>query len=77
MKTTKVSLRIGGSSFDIELDSDFASSMMPELNLLFRQDTNNDTKLLLQAYIKKSYELYELKKSLALSIKKIDALNQN
>ena len=76
MATTKVNLRIGGSNFDIELDSEFAASITPEINHIFKQDVNNDIKQLLQAYIKKSYELYELKKVLEKSVEKLETLRE-
>lgn len=70
--TKKISIRFSGSTFDMELDEDFANSLEPELEQLFQLDGNNNVKHLLQAYIKKSYELYSLKLSVKQSIAKID-----
>ena len=68
MKTTKVELKFGGSQFHIDLEEGFAKDLEPELETLFKSNSNNDIKVLLQAYVKKSYELYELKKDIKKSI---------
>lgn len=72
MGTKKVTLKFGGSSFDIDLEEGFAQSLEPELKDLFQSNSNNDIKALLQAYIAKSYELYELKKEIKVGISKLD-----
>ena len=68
MKTKKVELKFGGSQFHIDLEEGFAEDLEPELETLFKSNSNNDIKVLLQAYVKKSYELYELKKDIKKSI---------
>ena len=71
METRKVELKFGGSHFHIDLEEGFAKDLEPELEELFKTNSNNDIKALLQAYVKKSYELYELKKDIE---KNIDSL---
>lgn len=71
MATTKISLKVGGSSFNIDLEEEFAKSLKPELDYIFKQDSNNEIKVLLEAFIKKSYDLYTLKKEIKSNIDKI------
>jgi hypothetical protein len=72
VSTKKVELKFGGSSFHIDLEEGFAKSLEPELEELFKSNSNNDIKVLLQAFIAKSYELYELKQEVQKSIHKLD-----
>jgi hypothetical protein len=65
----KVSLTINRSRFDIDLDDAFADYLLDELEKDFKLDNNNDLKVLLQAYVRKNYELFEQER-------KIDALLQ-
>ncbi|MEJ2501418.1 MAG: hypothetical protein P8Y65_09940 [Campylobacterales bacterium] len=66
----KVSLTINRSRFDIDLDDAFADYLLDELEKDFKLDNNNDLKVLLQAYVKKNYELFEQER-------KIDAILEN
>ncbi|MDH5463986.1 MAG: hypothetical protein OEW60_00075 [Thiovulaceae bacterium] len=68
----KVRLKIGGSLFDIDLDESFAAEFLPELSHNFNMESNNEIKQLLQAFVKKSYEHYQLKKEVKNSILKLD-----
>ena len=72
MDTTRVELKFGGSSFHIDLEEGFAKDLAPELEKLFQSHTNNDIKVLLQAFVQKSHELYELKKSVQKNIDKLE-----
>lgn len=72
METTKVELKFGGSSFHIDLEEGFAKDLAPELEKLFKSNSNNDIKDLLQAFIQKSHELHELKKDVQKSIDKLE-----
>lgn len=72
MKSKKVELKFGGSSFHIDLEEGFANSLEPELDALFKSNSNNDIKVLLHAFIAKSYEVYELKQQIQNSINKLD-----
>lgn len=72
MKTKKVALKFGGSQFNIDLEEGFAEDLEPELETLFKSNSNNDIKVLLQAYVQKSYELYQLKKDVKKNIEALD-----
>ena len=67
----KATLTINGSRFDIDLEDGFAGYMDNELDKEFNIHGNNDVKSLLQAYIKKNYELYESKQKLKETLKKL------
>ena len=67
----KISIRFSGLSFDMELEEGFAMSLEPELAHLFNLDGNNSVKHLLEAYIKKSYEVYLLKRTVKENITKL------
>jgi len=67
--TKKVTLRIGGSEFNINLEADFAASMQEEFAKF--SENGNDVKALLHAYIQKSYEFYTVEKELEALINKI------
>ena len=54
----KIGLYIGGRRFDVDVDDDFATFLTKEIAKDFNIDGNNDIKVLLQAYIRKNYDLY-------------------
>ena len=60
----KVSLTVNRSRFDIDLDDAFADYLLGQLKKDFKLETNNDLKVLLHAYVKKNYELYEQEKQI-------------
>ena len=72
MQTRKIELKFGGSSFHIDLEEGFAKELEPELEKLFKSNSNNDIKGLLHAFIQTSHELYELKKSVQKNIDKLE-----
>lgn len=55
----KIGLHIGGRRFDVDVDDDFAKFLTAQMTKDFNIDGNNDLKLLLQAYVRKNYELYK------------------
>lgn len=67
----KVTLTVNGSRFDIDLEDSFASFIQKDLEENFNIHGNNDIKTLLQSYVKKNYELYEMRKSLLNLMKKL------
>jgi len=67
----KITLTVNGSRFDIDLEDGFAAYIEKELDESFNVHGNNDIKTLLQAYIKKNYELYESKQMLQRTLKKL------
>ncbi|QFR49946.1 hypothetical protein FJR48_12000 (plasmid) [Sulfurimonas lithotrophica] len=54
----KIALHIGGRRFDVDVDDDFADFLTKQIAKDFNADGNNDIKVLLQAYIRKNYDLY-------------------
>ncbi len=68
----KISLTINAKRYDIDIDDAFA----PYLERIMREDfnvhSNNDLKLLLQAYVRQNYKLFELEQRVASLIAKID-----
>ena len=57
--SSKITLTVNGSRFDIDAHGDFATFLQKQLEQDFNTEGNNDFKLLLQAYVRKNYELYE------------------
>lgn len=66
----KLGLHIAGRRFDVDVNDDFAKFLQSEMEKDFNYDGNNDAKTMLQAYVRKSYELY-------LQNKKIDEILKN
>jgi len=69
----KVSLVIGGKRYTITLEEPFAESIEKELEEIFDQAKNNDTKLLLQAFLSKQIECLELEQKINELIDKLSA----
>lgn len=70
----KVSLTVNRSRFDIDLDDAFADYLLDQLDKDFKLDANNDLKILLQAYVKKNFELFEQEQKLDQLLKQIDSV---
>ncbi|WP_345970767.1 MULTISPECIES: hypothetical protein [Sulfurimonas] len=68
----KVSLTVNRSRFDIDLDDAFADFLLEQLDKDFKLDANNDLKILLQAYVRKNYELFELESRLETILATVD-----
>ncbi len=56
---TKVSLTINAKRYDIDVEEDFARFLVAQMKQDFAYEGNNDLKLLLQAYVRKNFALYE------------------
>lgn len=54
----KIGLFIGGRRFDVDVDDDFAAYLTTQIAEDFNVEGNNEIKVLLQAYIRKNYDLY-------------------
>ena len=67
----KITLTVNSSHFDIDLEDSFARYIEKDLEDKFNIHGNNDIKTLLQAYVKKSYELFEAEQMLTNTLKKI------
>jgi len=55
----KFSLTVNAKRYDIDIDEKFAPFLEKQMQSDFNVNGNNDLKLLLQAYVRKSYSLYE------------------
>ena len=60
----KITLTVNGSRFDIDVEAQFAAYLEQQIARDFNPGGNNNFKTLLQAYVRKNYELYELEKQL-------------
>ncbi len=58
----KLSLKIGGSPFDINVEGQFAIYLEKQMKKDFNIDGNNDIKQLLQSYVRKNQELFSQEK---------------
>ncbi len=58
----KISLRINSTPFNIDVEEEFAAYLQQAMQDDFNVEGNNDVKIVLQAYVRKSYELYENEK---------------
>ncbi len=67
----KITITINSSRFDIDLEDTFAAYIEKDLEDKFNVNGNNDIKTLLQAYVKKSYELFEAEQMLTKTLKTI------
>ncbi len=72
MSTKKITLTVGGSRFDIELESRFAKYMEARLHEDLNMEGNNNFKVLLQAYVQRNYELYELERQMQELLKRLE-----
>ena len=61
----KISLVIGGKRYTITLEEPFAEAVEKELYELFEPGRNNETKILLQAFLSKQIELFALEAKIA------------
>ena len=62
---TKVALTINAKRYDIDVEEDFARFLIEQMKHDFEFNGNNDLKLLLQAYVRKSFTLYEQEKQIS------------
>ncbi|RUM62560.1 MAG: hypothetical protein DSZ04_07650 [Sulfurimonas sp.] len=54
----KIGLYIGGRRFDIDVDDEFANFLKVQIESDFNIEGNNELKSVMQAYVRKTYELY-------------------
>ena len=54
----KIGLRVNSRIFDVDVDDEFAEYLNKQMVKDFNIEGNNDIKVLLQAYIRKNYDLY-------------------
>jgi len=66
----KIGLHISGRRFDVDVEEQFARFLEEEMAKDFNTEGNNDIKVLLQGYVRKTYEIYKQKE-------KIEEITQN
>ncbi|BCD67462.1 hypothetical protein [Nitratiruptor sp. YY09-18] len=66
----RVTIKIEGKEYDINLKNDFAQALETELEKELPPYENNSIKELLQAYLKKCYDCYVLEQKLQKLLKK-------
>ncbi|HIM74887.1 MAG TPA: hypothetical protein EYM48_01650 [Campylobacterales bacterium] len=54
----KIGLYIGGRRFDVDVDDKFANFLEVQMEKDFNIEGNNEIKSVMQAYVRKNYELY-------------------
>ena len=73
MTTKKITLTVNGSRFDIDVEARFAEYLEAQIAKDFNPEGNNNFKALLQAYVRKNYEIYELEKAMQELLKRCEA----
>lgn len=71
---TKVSLTINAKRYDIDVEEDFARFLTVQMKQDFSYEGNNDIKLLLQAYVRKSFILYEQEQEISTLIDRFETI---
>lgn len=54
----KLGLNIGGRRFDVDVEESFAPFLEQQMRKDFNVEGNNELKILLQAYVRKSHDLF-------------------
>jgi hypothetical protein len=67
----KIGLYIGGRRFDVEVDDTFAEFLEDQMAKDFNIEGNNELKTVMQAYVRKNYELYKQNKEVNIILEKI------
>ncbi|WP_457597647.1 hypothetical protein [Hydrogenimonas sp.] len=73
----KISLVIGGKRYTISLEEPYAQEVEKELATLFDPGKDNETKVLLQAFLSKQIECLELERRLAELVEKLPSLPES
>lgn len=68
----KICLTIGGKRFDLNIDDKFALFLQQQMAMDLNVDGNNEVKKVLEAYVRKTYELYTKEKQIEEILKKFD-----
>jgi len=69
----KISITVAGKTYDINVDDAFAELLGKSLKKDLNMDGNNSVKTLLEAYLKKNYECFQMEKKLTDLLKKIES----
>ncbi len=68
----KIGLYIGGRRFDVDVNDEFAKFLEVQMESDFNIEGNNELKLVMQAYVRKTYELYKQEEKIVEIIKKLE-----
>lgn len=68
----KISLRIAGRPFDVDVAEPFLTFLQQQMEKDFNLDGNNEVKALLQAYVRKNHELFLQEEKMEEMIKKLE-----
>ena len=68
----KISIIIGGKRFDLNIDEQFAPFLEKQMASDLNIEGNNDVKKVLEAYVRKSYELFLQEQKAKEILKKLD-----
>lgn len=71
---TKLSLTLNAKRYDIDVEDDFARFLSGQMGEDFNVSGNNDLKHLLQAYVRKSFALYEQERQISQLVEKLQNL---
>ena len=63
---------VDGKKFDLNIDDQFAPFLQKQMAFDLNVDGNNDVKKVLEAYIRKTYELYLKEKKIEEILEKFD-----
>ena len=68
----KIGLYIGGRRFDVDVDDEFAKFLEVQMEKDFNIEGNNELKLVMQAYVRKVYELYKQEEKIEKILQKLE-----
>ncbi len=68
----KISFMVDGKKFDLNIEDEFAPFLQKQISHDLNVDGNNEIKKVLEAYIRKTYELYLKEKKVEEILKKFD-----
>ncbi|MDF1879503.1 hypothetical protein JHD46_07615 [Sulfurimonas sp. SAG-AH-194-C20] len=68
----KIGLYIGGRRFDVDVDEEFAKFLEVQMENDFNIEGNNELKSVMQAYVRRTYELYMQNKDVKSILDKLE-----
>lgn len=69
--SVKVSLTLNTRRYDIDIEEDFSRFLNAKMEEDFEVNGNNDLKLLLEAYVRTNFSLYEQEKKINALIERL------
>ncbi len=70
----KVSLTLNAKKYDIDVEEDFAHFLTEQLKQDFQIESNNDLRVLLQAYVRSNFRLYTQEKEIMALVEKLQII---